>query len=768
MRNRKKFLAVLLAVSTAVSGIAVPTCNVRADDAAWEADCEPTDPVVETAELPEEDGEYVVYMENNQADEVSLADDAYELSGDNSAEVVLETDLSASQMEQLDELSGQEEIYIEENIFLTGASCMSDENNEMDCDEEEDYEDDDTDASDLALKLALKQMLQEQSAAQEEETEAEWNLQMIHADDVDAEMETTGTPVKVAVLDSGVEFLAGVPVAKSINLVKDEQDLTYYMNDMTGHGTAVADIIHQIAPTAQIYSVRIMDSENRGRLSDVVAGIYWCIEQDVDVINMSFGTSVESEVLRKAIQAAAEHGILMVSSAGNGGTGSAVEYPAAFPKVIAVGAVGTDAQKTEESAAGEEVELAAPGEQILTKSMLGLETVNSGTSMAAPHVAGAAALLMQQSGCTDAAYIRALLDQSSNPLGDEDAYGYGLVDLSYANELLNGSEEITIGEAENEETAGEGAEADAWQLTEQEERPVETFEEVDYVEGRWASSLDKDGTHWDLAGIFYNEENGFTAKEIMIFKTGAVYPDLEKSGLRGGSANPGWHGWNGSRMQNKENYIANFILATRIAKKGGKTADLKKVQGQSDATFKQMKMNISLSCIEGTNSKRANSTEEPVKMKQTWNEIFRRIKVDVNNETDLNYAQQNEKKQKKWRTLFLYGMALHTATDAIAHNSFYRKNGTYHSYVEDKTDDEKNVNLSRWECAQNTAYEVSMDCDMRIEGLITDFSSAGQPCWKRKDFYLGNVIKYAVQVDRESIEEITDAFKAVDYTFDPA
>lgn len=150
MRNRQKFLAVLLTVSTAVSGIAIPAYDVMAYEAVQEAVCELTDPAVEEVKLPEEDGEYVVYMENNKADEVSIADDAYELSGDNSAEVILETDLSAQQMEQLDEWSGQEEIYIEENIFLTGASGMCDANNGAENDEEENEDDDETDASDLA------------------------------------------------------------------------------------------------------------------------------------------------------------------------------------------------------------------------------------------------------------------------------------------------------------------------------------------------------------------------------------------------------------------------------------------------------------------------------------------------------------------------------------------------------------------------------------------------------------------------------------------
>ena len=189
-----------------------------------------------------------------------------------------------------------------------------------------------------------------------------------------------------------------------------------------------------------------MDAKNRGRLSDIVAGIYWCIEQDVDVINMSFGTSVKSDILEKAIEAAAERGIMMVSSAGNGGTGSAVEYPGAFDEVIAVGAVDTGAEKTEESATGGEVELAAPGEQILAKSLLGLDTVASGTSMAAPHVTGAAALLMMESRYRDADFIRKVLQKSSNPLGDETYYGSGLLDVSYARELLHSYEETVMAE----------------------------------------------------------------------------------------------------------------------------------------------------------------------------------------------------------------------------------------------------------------------------------------------------------------------------------
>lgn len=831
MRDKGRFMAVILAAAMAVANIVVPADAVRAEEYADEAISAMTEEEiteyavsdeaaavadgVELVDLPTDDGAYVVYMETDITDEVSIGDEVQEIAVE-APEVIVETDLTAVQARELQILSSQsEEIYIEENIFLEGASLdasvpvpaewESDDAMES-AFEETEWESDNSflEEMDAMERFNWKRAQIEQMLSGKEE--AEWNVQMVRADEAAAEI--NGAPVKVAILDSGVEFLAGIPVERSVNLVKDEQDLPYYMNDMTGHGTAIADIIHQICPQARIYSVKVMDSQNRGRLSDIVAGIYWCIEQDVDIINMSFGTATKSDILEKAIQAAAEHGIMMVSSAGNGGTKSAVEYPAAFEEVIAVGAVDTTAQKTEESATGEEVELTAPGEQIASKSLLGLETVNSGTSMAAPHVAGAAALLMQQSESKDAAFIRRVLQKSSNPLGDEAYYGSGLLDVAYAQEMLEDYEEIVMedepggmeagrpadeseavkeaylstesltesGEKEaitpgetgtvldgtqtggtgaetGEAEAGEDAATDALEEAEQVERPVETFEEINYVEGRWSGGNEAEGKdgHGPLAGRL-GKEFGYNQTEISILKAGAVYPDRSESGIAGGNNYPEWHG------SDRKNFVANYIFATRIAMAGGSTTNLKRENGQEKECYDRMKEKVSAL---GVGSR-------------YWYDIFGNINNIINgNELDFydihRDINQIPTTKKHWRQLFLYGMALHTATDAFAH-SCYAKLGDkkYQKFLHDGTTgyddnyqaDNMNHVYNRWLCAQETAYAVMVSCLNKFEGFAEDFSSDGEAYWN--EFYMLNLYFYAcktLNVGEKNYYE--DIFKAV-------
>ncbi len=297
----------VLSISMIVSAIVPVDVMAVETEAEWENELDVTDDPDET-----DRGEYVIYTEGDIPEEqIELVQEVSD-----GESVVCEADLS---QEQVLLLNQSEEVYVEENFFLSGAGLDDMETGGQD------------------------------DVSENMEEDMEWNYQMIHADKVSKEMDADENPVKVAVMDSGIELLSCIPVYGSVNLVKEEQDLPYYMNDMVGHGTAVADIINQIAPEAQLYSVRVLDEENRGRLSDVVEGIYWCIDNGMDIINMSFGTWKESEILRKAIQEASAQGIMIVASAGNGGVGANVEYPAAFPEVMAIGAVDTSAQRTEES-----------------------------------------------------------------------------------------------------------------------------------------------------------------------------------------------------------------------------------------------------------------------------------------------------------------------------------------------------------------------------------------------------------------------------------
>ena len=700
-------------------------------------------------------------QESVDAAEEVLAQEGKELLKDEEA-IIYTTDLSEKEMQELQESDAT--IIVEENIELFGAGKTGkakekskekskEQSKEIPTQKDKEQKTDkkkDADKKDSQQKTSAEyetKMEIKQSDAAEDSQEPEWNISMVNGD---VDTEVTGEAVKVAVMDSGIELLSGIPVEQINNLVASEQDLPYYMNDMTGHGTAIAGIINDIAPHAEIYSVKIMDAENRATLSRVVEGIYWCIDNDIDIINMSFGTTVQSAVLEKAIKDANAAGILIVSSAGNGDT-AGVEYPAAYEEVIAVGAVNTSAEKTEESAVGEEVELVAPGEQILTDSMLGLETVVSGTSMAAPHVTAAAAVLWQKDKTKSPEFIRNLLAQTANELGSTEEYGNGLVDLEYAlshyKEFAANYEEIetqTVQEVAIATTEEETTVFVEEQFVQENEENVETFEDVDYVEGRWWGG--KNG-HQGLVDNAISEYGlDMTSEEIAIFKLGAVYPDKVfkvADDTTGSLGNKNWHG--GFSV----NYIANYRFVTKVAKYAGDKTDCTSTKGQSTECYQQMKK------IFKTSGK-INGVK--------WEQIICNEKVD--GET-YNYSSlSSDAKKKKWRKLFLYGMASHIVTDAFAHSAYCRcgANGSLIKVSNVHKDDDPTVHPTRFSDAQEAMSEVILNYQLNVVGSEIDFSPRVEDWGKKRGYCLRNVLKYARAAAVDSTEaELNKMFQAINY-----
>ncbi len=259
-----------------------------------------------------------------------------------------------------------------------------------------------------------------------------------------------GDGVKVAVIDTGID-LTHPDLAANIKGGASFVSGVASPNDDNGHGTHVAGTIAAIddsngvvgvAPKAYLYAVKVLDSTGSGYISDIISGIQWAVANRMQVVNMSFGGGGDVQAMHDAIIAASRAGIVLVAAAGNSGPGAnTVGYPAKYPEVIAVGAHDRSNFVTSFSSRGPEVEVSAPGLSILSTTKGGLSGTMSGTSMASPHVAGAAALLIG-SAIADAngngvtndevrnALTRTAID--SGPTGRDADYGYGRIDVQAA------------------------------------------------------------------------------------------------------------------------------------------------------------------------------------------------------------------------------------------------------------------------------------------------------------------------------------------------
>ena len=270
-----------------------------------------------------------------------------------------------------------------------------------------------------------------------------WNIDAVNVEHGVSDKPKTAenSKKKIAVIDSGVDITEDIDVADRVDLLYAGEESSFLCCDMTGHGTAVASIICAkdddngvtgIDDDLEVYSVRILDENNEAPISRVVAALQWCEENGIDIINMSFGTNYDSDILREEIKSVADKGILMIAAAGNDKETDQILYPAAYEEVMAVGGVSADMSPADCSVQGAGVELSAPGEYIPVLAQLGGLTVESGTSMAAPHIAAVAAKLWGNHTDWSADKIRQCMDVSAKQLAD----GNGkIVDYKAASEL---------------------------------------------------------------------------------------------------------------------------------------------------------------------------------------------------------------------------------------------------------------------------------------------------------------------------------------------
>lgn len=301
-----------------------------------------------------------------------------------------------------------------------------------------------------------------------DEYSSSWGVRYIGSQPVHNQ-NINGTGVKIAVLDTGIDFThpdltgsykGGYDFVNNDPVPWDDNCHEGGFGNVC-HGTHVSGTIaaeHNgfgvvgVAPGASIYAVKVLDGGGGGSASSIISGIEWANNSGMNIISMSFGKDENNTAMLDAVNAAYNSGILLVASGGNTYGGSVV-YPAAYDSVIAVTAIDQNGQKADLSPKGQKIEVAAPGVNInsticITANAFATSCLQegygllSGTSMAAPHVSGEAALIFSTNfpdvngdGHRDNKDVRQIIDNTAFDTGvpgRDDIYGYGIVDVSKA------------------------------------------------------------------------------------------------------------------------------------------------------------------------------------------------------------------------------------------------------------------------------------------------------------------------------------------------
>lgn len=212
---------------------------------------------------------------------------------------------------------------------------------------------------------------------------------------------TTGKGIKVGVIDTGINYYHPAlknAIGRGINLL-NRYELPM---DDNGHGTHIAGTISAyaknnmigVAPGVTIHPVKAFDYNGSAYISDIIMGLEWCIQNRMNVINMSFGMKEKSNTLLQAIQKSVQAGCILVASSGNDGARGKIDYPAHFSETISVSATTQNRKIAKFSNRSKAVDLYAPGERIRSTWLRDGYHELSGTSMATSHVSGVIALML--------------------------------------------------------------------------------------------------------------------------------------------------------------------------------------------------------------------------------------------------------------------------------------------------------------------------------------------------------------------------------------